>query len=166
MALIVSDTTPLNYLVLIDAVELLPRLYAQVLIPVAVYEELSHPRTPAAVRLWMSHVPSWLEVVSPSSPSDPALSHLDVGEAQAIALALDRRADLPLIDERDGTATALARGLTVTGTLGVLDQAARLGLVDLPTVFTRLRQTTFRCPVRLMATLLEEDAARRHERPI
>jgi predicted nucleic acid-binding protein len=109
MALIVSDTTPLNYLVLIDAVELLPRLYMRVLIPIAVYEELNHPRTPEAVTLWMSYLPSWLEVVGPSSPPDPALSHLDFGEAQAIALALARRADLLLIDERDGTATALAR---------------------------------------------------------
>jgi predicted nucleic acid-binding protein len=166
MAVVVSDTTPLNYLILIDAVKLLPRLYARILVPAAVCEELSQPRTPEAVRLWMSHPPFWLEVISPASPPDPALSHLDAGEAQAIALALERRADLLLIDERDGTATALARGLTVTGTLGVLDRAAALGFVDLPAVFTRLRQTTFHCPVRLMTALLEDDAVRKQERPI
>jgi predicted nucleic acid-binding protein len=156
----------LNYLVLIEAVELLPRLYTRVLLPCAVWEELNHPRTPEAVRLWMSQLPTWLEIICPASPLDTELSNLDTGEAQAIALALERRADLPLIDERDGTATALARGVTVTGTLGVLDRAAKLGLVDLPAAFTRLCQTTFRCPVRLLITLLEQDAARKQERSI
>ncbi len=89
---------------------------------------------------------------------DRTLSHLDDGEAQAIALALEHRADLLLLDERDGTAAARARGLTVTGTLGTLDRAASLGMVDLPTMFFRLGQTTFHSPVRLMATMLEQDA--------
>ncbi len=79
----------------------------------------------------------------------------------SIALALERRADLLLVDEGDGTAAALERGLTLTGTLGVLDRAATLRLVDLPTMFARLQQTTFRSPLRLMAALLEQDAARR-----
>ena len=105
--------------------------------------------------------PSWLEVVNSTLPPDPALSHLDVGEAQAIALGLEHRADLLLLDERDGTVAARERGLAVTGTLGVLDRAAALGWVDLPTLFARLRRTTFRSPMRLMATLLEQDAARK-----
>jgi predicted nucleic acid-binding protein len=87
---IVSDTTPLNYLVLIDAVELLPRLYQRVLIiPPAVRDELTRPKTPETVRRWMAQPPSWLEVVTPALPPDPALSHLDDGETQAIALALE-----------------------------------------------------------------------------
>ena len=84
-------------------------------------------------------------------------------EAQAIGLALERRADLLLMDERDGTIAARALGLTVTGTLGVLDRAAFLGLADLPTMFARLCNTNFRSPVRLMATMLEEDAIRKQD---
>jgi predicted nucleic acid-binding protein len=160
MPVIVSDTTPLNYLVLIEAVDILPRLYTRVLIPPAVREELNQPNTPELVRSWLAQSPSWLEVVSPSLPPDPALSHLDGGETQAIALALEYQAELLLLDERDGTLAARERGLTVLGTLGVLDRAAALGWVDLPTTFTRLRQTTFRSPLRLMATLLEQDAVR------
>ena len=64
MPAIVSDTTPLNYLVLIDAVDLLPRLYQRVLIPPAVRDELTRPKTPETVRLWMIQPPSWLEVVT------------------------------------------------------------------------------------------------------
>ena len=163
MLVIVSDTTPLNYLVLIEAVEILPRLYSRVLIPPAVRDELNQSNTPEPVRIWLGQAPSWLEVVAPTLPTDPALSHLDEGETQAIALALEHRADLLLLDERDGTAAARDRGLTVMGTLGVLDRAAALGWVDLPVMFARLRNTTFRSPSRLMAILLEEDAARRRK---
>jgi predicted nucleic acid-binding protein len=161
MAVIVSDTTPLNYLILIEAVEILPRLYGRVLIPPAVREELNQPNTPEQVRDWLARPPRWLELVNPTLALDPALSHLDLGEVQAIALALEHRADLLLLDERDGTIAARERGLAVTGTLGVLDQAAARGWVDLPTMFARLERTTFRSPIRLMATLLEQDARRK-----
>lgn len=164
MPVIVSDTTPLNYLVLIEAVGILSRLYNRVLIPPAVQQELDQPNTPKPVRTWLAESPSWLEIVPPTLPVDPVLFHLDSGERQAIALALEHRAELLLLDERDGSIAARERGLIVTGTLGVLDRADALGWIDLPTMFARLQQTTFRCPVRLMATLLEQDAARREHR--
>ena len=87
MPAIVSDTTPLNYLVLIDAVEVLPRLYQCVIIPPAVRDELTQQKTPEFVRLWLMQRPSWLEMVSPTS-LDHSLSHLDKGETQAITLAM------------------------------------------------------------------------------
>jgi len=67
---------------------------------------------------------------------------------------MEHRAELLLIDDRDGAIAAREHGLTVTGTLGVLDRAAALGWLDLPTMFARLRQTTFRSPHLLMANLL------------
>jgi hypothetical protein len=73
--------------------------------------------TPLHLRSWLEAIPSWLEVTDAETPRDPALSHLDEGEAQAIGLAMERRADLLLIDERDGAIAARALGLTVTGTL-------------------------------------------------
>jgi predicted nucleic acid-binding protein len=122
--------------------------------------ELTRPETPKRVRRWVEHRPIWLDVVTPAPPSGLDLSHLGAGEAQAITLALERRAEVLLLDERDGTVTARALGLAVTGTLGVLDSAARLGWADLPTMFARLRMTTFRSPVHLMAAMLEQDAIR------
>jgi len=65
---IVSDTTPLNYLVLVDAVEILPRLYGRVLIPPAVKDELSRAGAPETVRKWIADYPSWLEIVPVSPP--------------------------------------------------------------------------------------------------
>jgi predicted nucleic acid-binding protein len=42
---VVADTSPINYLILIDQIEILPRLYAGVIIPSAILEELKHPMT-------------------------------------------------------------------------------------------------------------------------
>jgi predicted nucleic acid-binding protein len=71
------------------------------------------------------------------------------------------QAILLLMDERDGVTIARHRGLKVVGTLAALDLAAAHGLVELQTMFERLRATTFRSPVRLMASMLEQDAERK-----
>jgi uncharacterized protein len=57
-------------------------------------------------------------------------AELDLGEAEAIALALEKRADLVLVDERLGRRAARALGLRVTGLLGVLAEAKRAGLIE------------------------------------
>jgi predicted nucleic acid-binding protein len=163
MQAIVTDTTPLNYLVLIHAAEILPNLYRKVLIPPAVKAELAHPNTPHFVRAWISQPPSWLEIVGLKQPVDSALSHLDSGEREAISLASELQAGLLLMDERDGVSIARQRGLKVIGTLAALDLAALRGLVDLQTMFDRLRETSFRSPIRLMATMLEQDAQRKKQ---
>lgn len=62
MQSIVADTTPLNYLVLIQAADILPELYRTVLIPPAVKAELTHTNTPAVVREWISQPPAWLKL--------------------------------------------------------------------------------------------------------
>ena len=57
--------------------------------------------------------------------------NLDPGEAEAIILAIERRADLLLVDERRARRTANAAGIAVTGLLGVVAGAKRAGLIDL-----------------------------------
>lgn len=164
MAPIVADTTPINYLVLIEAIALLPRLYGRVVIPPAVHAELSDSQAPEAVRAWATKPPPWLETVALREPVGASLMHLDPGEREAIALAMEQRAAFLLLDERDGVAAASSLDLRVVGTLGVLDAAAAREWIDLPDMFGRLRQTTFRSPHRLMATMLAHDAQRKTQR--
>ena len=144
MTLVVSDTAPLNYLVQIGAEQVLNVLYDRILIPVAVFNELTVEGTPETVRRWAKQQHAWLEVCAVRYPAGLEDAGIDLGEREAIQLAKEQAADLVLIDERRGTRIAQEQGLTVTGTLGVLAQAARRGLIDLDEILSRLEQTTFR----------------------
>jgi len=139
--LIVSDTSPLNYLVLIGAVDLLPKLVSGVLIPPAVAAELADHRTPGVVRQWLSTSPAWLQIVAPLS-IDPSLQ-LDRGEVEAISLATERGIRAILIDERKGFRAAKSKGLEPLGLLAILEVSARRGLIDFEAAIARLRTTTF-----------------------
>jgi predicted nucleic acid-binding protein len=154
--IVIADTSPLNYLIVIGAADLLPFLYGSIHIAPACASELSAPGTPEGVRRWFENKPDWLLVTAPQDTSDPRFVRLDIGEREAIALAVQLTADLVLIDERDGRAAARACGLTVVGTLRVLADAAAMGAVDLAEAFARLRSTTFRGDPRLMDLLLRE----------
>ncbi len=63
--IVVADTSPINYLVLIEQIDLLTRLHTRILIPPAVLAELKHPLVPKPVRAWACDTPKWLEILSP-----------------------------------------------------------------------------------------------------
>jgi len=157
---VVADSGPLHYLVLIRKIDVLPKLFDSVAVPEAVVGELRHERTPAAVRAWASTPPAWLAVHA--DPAEPLLlPPLDPGERAAIALALALGAELLLVDDRAGTAAARDQGLETVGTVGVLKLAAKRRLIDLPTAFAALRATNFYHPPALLDALLAEDRQRR-----
>jgi predicted nucleic acid-binding protein len=162
MRVVVADATPLHYLILIDAVHVLPRIFEKIHIPIEVRDELTCDAAPSSVRIWMQQLPPWLEVLAaPAGTSqDSSLQALDSGERAAIVLAESLRADLLLIDDRAGALLAQRRGFAVTGTLGVLDLAARAGLLHLRDTFVRLQKTNFRYPPSLLETLLEQERSR------
>lgn len=163
--IVIADTTPVNYLVLIEAAELLPRLFGQVFIPPAVLEELKDPATPSPVRAWLADSPAWLRVQTLRSRPDPGLDHLDAGEREAIALAEELKADHLLVDESDARKEAARRKLSFIGTLGILRRAAQLELINLPSVLARLQQTTFYVDPEVIRSLLDEDAERKKRLP-
>ena len=161
---VISDTSPLHYLILIGHAELLSALYTEVLVPEAVALELRQPSTPEPVRSWMEHSPSWLQTVSLSARNAAVpLADLDPGERDVILLALQLNADLVIIDEREGVEEARRLGLVVTGTLGVLDRASERGLIDLASAIDRLRHTSFRVDPALLERLLPVDRLKRKE---
>jgi predicted nucleic acid-binding protein len=134
----------------------LPRLFSAVSVPATVAAELQHPNSPDAVRAWAAGPSPWLAVHP--DPVEPAevLRRLDPGERAAIALAQVLEAGLLLIDDRTGATAAREQGFRVTGTVGVLVDAADQGLLDLATVFAALRATNFRYPPALLDALLAE----------
>jgi len=151
---VVADTSPINYLVLIEQIGILPRLYTRVLIPPAVFVELSHPAAPSPVREWTERHPAWLEVLSPKNTV--ALAELDLGESQAIALAIEMGAGVVLIDEQAGRQEATRRGLKVAGTLSVLDDADQAGRVNFDQGVARLRETSFRVSQAGMVDIMQK----------
>jgi predicted nucleic acid-binding protein len=152
--IVVADTTPLNYLIQIDEIDLLPAIFGKVLVPQAVFLELQHPKTAAKVRQWMTHHPDWLELCSVISTTPPALMSLDLGEREAILLALERNVETVLMDETPGRKCSEAFHLEVRGTLGILERGARLGLCSFGPALHKLEQTKFRMSPALKAAFL------------
>jgi predicted nucleic acid-binding protein len=75
--IVVADTSPINYLVLIDQVDLLRRLYGNVLIPPALLNELNDPLAPESIRLWLAQGVEWLQVRAPQRIPDDVPALLD-----------------------------------------------------------------------------------------
>jgi predicted nucleic acid-binding protein len=147
---VVADTSPLNYLIQIRCDHVLPVLYERVLVPSVAVQELSHPNAVQTVRTWLTLRPAWLVVQHVEEATDAQLARLDPGERQAIQVAQRENADLLLMDERVGVRIAREHGLAVTGTLGVLLQAAKRRVIDVERALTDLEATDFRCSRRVM----------------
>lgn len=86
--IVVADTTPLQYLILIQYEHILPALYGRVVVPPAVIAELTRDETPLAVREWLASAPGWLEV---RRPREVGLSSVPLGAGELEAIAFDLR---------------------------------------------------------------------------
>jgi predicted nucleic acid-binding protein len=130
---VIADTGPINYLVLIAQIDILPTLFGTVILPSAVSDELADIGSPSPVRDWIANPPSWLDVrvARREETTVESLRALDAGEVGAILLAIELHADLLLMDDREGVIAARSEGFAVTGTLGVLSLAAESRLLDL-----------------------------------
>jgi predicted nucleic acid-binding protein len=154
--IVVSNTSPLNYLILIGHINLLPELFQQIIIPQAVYSELSDASAPSPVQTWIASPSDWLTVQSVSQPSDTVVDLLDSGEREAILLAQELRANLLLLDDMKARRIATNRKFVMTGTLGILDQAATMKLIDLPAAVRSLQNTSFWASDSLFQKLLDK----------
>lgn len=127
---IVSNTSPISNLAKVGQLNLIPQLYGTILIPTAVYEELLDEQAGETV---ITAVQSavWLETQSVQNQElvSELRNRVNVGEAEAIVLAIEANATRLLIDERLGRKAATNFGLKITGLLGILLIAKRQGLI-------------------------------------
>ena len=128
----VSDTSPIFNLACIGRLDLLRTQFEKIWIPSGVETELIEIPD-AAIRAGVDQARNggWL-MVRPTTEADLVkilTVDLHQGEAEAIALALETKADRLLIDEKDGREMARRLGLRITGVLGVLLRAKRLGQI-------------------------------------
>lgn len=156
---VVADAGPLHYLILLDAADILAALFDHVLIPTAVCDELMHSNTPSEVRTWMATSRNWLRGERVLAPRP--MPGLHRGEAEALQLALQTNAAGVLMDDMDGRAEARRLGLTVVGTVGVLERAAEKDLIQLPVVLAKLQATNFFISEELLTAALTRDRARK-----
>lgn len=156
--IVIADTTPLLYLSRIAKLELLRELHQNIVVPLTVWREAVEAR-PDAPGVDLLRGASWIVVSDQAERAgvEPLLEEaLDAGEAAAITLAGLLGADLILIDERKGRAAARERGLEVRGTLGVLVDARRAGLlISLRSTLDELRGQGFRVASALVAEALK-----------
>jgi predicted nucleic acid-binding protein len=125
---VVSDTSPIQYLHQADQLHLLPALFGQVVVPPAVVAEIAVGIRQGNDLPDLARLP-WIVQRTPAMPPRyPGSIDLDAGEREAIALALELRCRI-LIDEKAGREVARRLGVGRTGTLGVLISAKLAGLV-------------------------------------
>ena len=161
--IVVLDTTPLNYLILINETDVLPRLFDQVYVPTAVLDELRAPKSPERVRRWANAPPAWLIIRDPSrlDPSFP--TKLGDGEVAAISLAEELQAAL-LLDDKEARKIAEARKLPMARTLSILVEAACRDLIDMDEAVSKLRETTYRAKEEHFQDCLEQVRERKEAR--
>ena len=101
--IVVADTSPLNYLILIGQADLLYRLYGRVLIPQAVLSELQDPGAPSAIASWLKQCPPWLEICQVAIGREEISEKLDVGEAGLGSGRTIQTGRAPTHGRRDGS---------------------------------------------------------------
>lgn len=147
--IVISNTTPLIGLSMLGRLELVKTLFGEIIIPPAVHHELT---VKGAGRIGANEIATgvadgWIRVesLSPSPLLATLKVDLDEGESEAIVMALEKNADLLLLDENRGRAKAKALGLEITGTIGMLLLAREKGIaIDLHAELSHLRAYGFR----------------------
>jgi uncharacterized protein len=160
--IVISDNSVLSCLAEMGELDLLRRLYGKVTITETIRREAVHPSAPENLRVLISEMPDWISVVPVEVPYLEETDALDAGEASAITLAWAHRdASLLVLDEKRGRKVASALGLRITGTAGLLTDAAEAGLIDFEDAFLRLSQTGFRLSTQVVESLRQDLDKRR-----
>jgi predicted nucleic acid-binding protein len=157
MQTVISNSTPIIHLAKIGQLDLLHRFFGTIIVPQMVWKECTSPGEKRAEIADILAV-DWIQVVRINDRIVTLLRHeLDHGEAEAIALALERKATLLLLDDSDAREKARLYHLPITGTVGLLLRAYREGMLDsLAETLDELESSGFRLHSMLKQNLLKE----------
>lgn len=155
---VISDTTPIISLIKINRIDLLERLFGEVLIPNAVFHELT-TNTLYSDEVQIIKASSFMKTISIKNHKSleilQAISGLDDGESEAIILADELKSDVLIIDERKGRKVAQKMGITITGTIGILIQAHNEKMISADEIKLYLDQLK-NSNIRLSDSLIQE----------
>ncbi len=155
--IVVSDTSAICYLLLINQIDILQMLYGVIVIPKMVADELGASESPVAVKSWIAQPPDWLQIQSVEWSQSLELDKLDPGEREAILLAEKLKANLVILDDKSARRIAGERGLRIIGLLGIIKDAAGSGLLDIEMTFAQLQDVGFWVAPSLLERLLMDD---------
>lgn len=154
--IVVSDTSVITNLIQLGQLPLLKELFENIIVPQKVFDELA--RIPRQIEI--INETAWIEVrqISDEASFKKLISTLDPGEAEAIVLAIEFKADALLIDEKKGRRIAQEYGITITGLLGILIEAKAEHLIkEVKPILDRLIfEMGFRISPKLYQNILEK----------
>lgn len=160
--IVISDTTPLRYLIEIEEVQILETLFGRIIIPQKVFSELQGTNAPLKVVVWIQQPPSWLEVRQADTSYFTPRKQIQDGEREAIALAVELKADALLTDDVNAIKEAHHLNLTTVRLFTILESAAENNLLDLSEAIEKMKSTTFRLPpIEIVEAMLERDRQRK-----
>jgi len=152
---VIVDTSPLQYLHQLGHLDLLPFFYGNVLIPEAVVREIATGRAQGISLPDLAGL-SWIQVRRVVGQSVlPLVSDLGAGEREVLALALEAKQPLVVLDDRLARRQAQRFNFSMTGTLGLLLKGKRSGQIDqLEPLLDRLATLNFRLDAATRASVL------------
>jgi predicted nucleic acid-binding protein len=155
LADVICNTSPMQYLHQVGLLMIIPSLVGPVLIPPAVDAELAVGRS-LGLSLPDPATLDWVTIRPPSRPRSVSLPPgLDAGEADVLALALECNDAIVILDDALARRAAQSLGIRLTGTLGLLLDAKRAGLITtLTPVLDTLQSLRFRLAPQTRALVL------------
>ena len=157
MLKVIVNSTPLIVLCGIGKLDVLRKLYGEIMIPDAVYREVTVLEDSACMQVRNAGTWIHIEAVRDSAEKKMYKAKLHAGEVEVMILAQEQKADLVIIDDNAAKKTAKYLGLTVTGTLGVPLKAKRQGIVQrIDILLAEMKRNGFYIDSRMEAFVLEQ----------
>lgn len=157
MRKVIVNSTPLIILYKIGHLDILQKLYQNIFIPTAVYQEVTATRDSVCIQIMTAS--EWIHVMPIQDNAEKKMykAKLHAGEAEVMILAQELQADLVIIDDNAAKKTAKYLGLAVTGTLGILLRAKQQGIVNtVSPLLTEMKKHGFYIDSRLESLVLEQ----------